>query len=283
MHGKVKWLRTLLMIVMCCRFNRVNFLCLLVFIVISSVMSETTPLLTESEILRQANELKFIYKHDMMKSMEGLYSCSNRLCHLSFSNATAMNARLRVLPYYISDISPTENFPSIRSINNILSTSTIQPQMEMIDQQMIYRYGQAKTLVVLTTCNQLKMTKQAVDYLRESLNNNYHVVIIDDHSIDGTPHYLSKRGYHVISKPTAKGLTDSWNVAYKFARTIGYDYIIYLNNDVLVPRGALDIMLEVLKDHPVVVPTTTHLGAGHNPNQVTNFMIKFLIAFLRHS
>jgi hypothetical protein len=48
-----------------------------------------------------------------------------------------------------------------------------------------------------------------------------------------------------------------------------YNYVIFSNNDVLVPHGVVDITRMALKSEALVVPLTTKKGAGHNPKQVT--------------
>lgn len=52
------------------------------------------------------------------------------------------------------------------------------------------------------------------------------------------------------------------------ALQMGYKYVIYTNNDVIVPSGAIDIMRIMLNKNVLVVPLSTTEGAGHNPGQV---------------
>ena len=58
-------------------------------------------------------------------------------------------------------------------------------------------------------------------------------------------------------------------VSLRVAKHLGYKHIIFTNNDVLVPSGAIDLIRKVLPGQPIVVPLTTELGAGHNPAQVS--------------
>ncbi len=44
--------------------------------------------------------------------------------------------------------------------------------------------------------------------------------------------------------------------------------MIFTNNDVLVPRGAIDNIKRDLKNEIIVVPLSSAKGAGHNPPQV---------------
>lgn len=123
------------------------------------------------------------------------------------------------------------------------------------------------TLVALTVSNHLAVTLLCLDHLKHSFDIA-DIIIVDDHSVDGTVEFLRKKGYFVISKSKASGLTDSWNVAYRVALQMGYSYLIYANNDVIVPADALKEMRRMLRVAEVVVPLTTPRGAGHNPIQV---------------
>lgn len=49
----------------------------------------------------------------------------------------------------------------------------------------------------------------------------------------------------------------------------GYGYVIFANNDVLVPHGAIESIRNDLQNEVLVVPLTTMKGAGHNPGQVS--------------
>ena len=144
----------------------------------------------------------------------------------------------------------------------------------------------APMLIVFTTCDQLAMTILSLQYLKLHLRNSNtqqssrsiaDLLIIDDHSVDGTVEYLRKRGFAVITKPEARGLTDSWNIGYRMAIALGYENVLFTNNDVLLTTGSLELMGQALHEYPLVLPTTTERGAGHNPWQVSgdHFGIKF--------
>ena len=122
------------------------------------------------------------------------------------------------------------------------------------------------TLLVYTTCNHVNMSIHSLQSI-SSAPDVFDIIVIDDHSIDGTTEILTKMGYSVISKPEARGLTDSWNIGYHIASLLKYRYIIFSNNDVLVPHGTVELVRTALKEEALVVPLTTQKGAGHNPTQ----------------
>jgi hypothetical protein len=172
----------------------------------------------------------------------------------------------------LSYISP--QFEFLNSMVTVESFKTITSQQDFNVSKFIltadytpYASMPKSILIVLTTCNQLNMTVLALDYLKGAFIEG-DLIIVDDHSIDGTPDYLIKRGYTVITKDHAKGLTDSWNRGYEFANRMKYKYVIFTNNDVLLTATTVKIMKEDLKHEALVGPLTTPNGAGHNPLQV---------------
>lgn len=113
------------------------------------------------------------------------------------------------------------------------------------------------TLIAITTYNQIQFTVRCLySILRAEVCAD--VVVFDDASTDGTD---TIPGYKVITKPEGRGLTDSWNMAYRYFKNNGYEYFFLFNNDIIVPKGAIENMTAVLKDHAIVVPLTSKRGA----------------------
>jgi hypothetical protein len=137
----------------------------------------------------------------------------------------------------------------------------------LIDQQFISNRQNADTLIVLTLCNQLYITLITLKYLKTSLPIA-DLIIMDDHSIDGSADYLRRRGYFVLSSNHPQGLTQMWNNAFYLAIQLNYKYVIFSNNDVIVPSGAINQLRMDLLNNSLVVPLTSAVGSGHNPAQV---------------
>jgi len=122
-------------------------------------------------------------------------------------------------------------------------------------------------LLAVTTYNQLPFTKLCVESIKKITDVNYDLMIFDDVSKDGTQQWCYKNTVTIKEKDTGRGLTDSWNNAYKhFKDNANYKYIVLTNNDILVPNGALSEMVDVFNKWPfsLVVPLSTRYGAGHN-------------------
>jgi hypothetical protein len=170
----------------------------------------------------------------------------------------------RISMYFPSSSHPLNTRPITR--NPITTTTTNSTSISPIT-------SSSEILIVLTTCNKLSMTILSLQYLHNTAKIA-DIVIVDDHSTDGTVEYLQKKGFAVIAKPQkATGLTDSWNIGYRLAVSLGYKHVIFTNNDVLLTTGAVHLMHYGLKSHPLVVPLTTHKGSGHHQLQVIYILI----------
>lgn len=126
-----------------------------------------------------------------------------------------------------------------------------------------------KTLFVLTTFNQSKYTKLCLDSLK-LISEPHDILVVDDLSTDDTIELCNEYKIKYITKKKGKGLTDSWNIAYRYFKDNNYDYLIIANNDILVPDLSLTEMKNVLDRWPtsLVVPMSTQMGAGHNIEQI---------------
>ena len=118
-------------------------------------------------------------------------------------------------------------------------------------------------LVAITTYNEIDITEKCILSLKK--NPNYDIILIDDYSERDDIKTLSKK-YKIpfIGKIHHKGLTHSWNIAYKYFRESNYDILYISNNDIIFPTQTLDFMTnELFKSKCcVVVPSSTVKGAG---------------------
>jgi len=127
-------------------------------------------------------------------------------------------------------------------------------------------------LLCLTTYNNIKYTKLCIESINLHKNKMVDVVVIDDFSTDETVKWCEENKISVIQKNEGKGLTDSWNVAYRLFKELDYEYLIIANNDIIIPDGAIQEMHDVYKKWPftVVVPLSNKIGAGHSTQQRIN-------------
>jgi len=115
-------------------------------------------------------------------------------------------------------------------------------------------------LIAVTTYNQQRFTKACFDSLQKISAN---VICIDDCSTDNTPDLCRRYKVPLIQKKQAAGLTDSWNLAYRYFIEHNYSYLIISNNDVLFPSGSVEKVLELLETCPYVGFLTRINEGGH--------------------
>ena len=120
-----------------------------------------------------------------------------------------------------------------------------------------------KILVALTTYNEIDITEKCIISLKQ--NPNYDIIIVDDYSERDNLKLLSKK-YKIpfIGKINHKGLTDSWNIAYKYFKENNYDVLFLSNNEIIFPIQKLEYITNQLFESncSVVVPSSTLKGSG---------------------
>jgi len=97
--------------------------------------------------------------------------------------------------------------------------------------------------IVIPVYNQLEFTRQCLDSLKQFDELNSEIIIVDNGSGDGTAEYLQYlSGYEIISNAVNRGCAAGWNQGVE--RATG-DWIVILNNDVILTKSWLPTLLEV--------------------------------------
>ena len=121
-----------------------------------------------------------------------------------------------------------------------------------------------KILVAVTTYNEIQITENCIKSLLNS-NIKFDIIMIDDFSKKDNLKILSEK-YKIplISKVYHSGLTNSWNIAYKYFIDNNYDTLFLSNNDIIYPIQTIEYMVNKLynSDCLIVVPSSTWVGAG---------------------
>jgi GT2 family glycosyltransferase len=124
-----------------------------------------------------------------------------------------------------------------------------------------------KVLFAITTANQLDYTIKIIESLNKCNLNFIEVIIFDDASNDGTVDWCNKNNIQIVTKITSKGLTHSWNLAYKKFKSGDYTHLILANNDLIIPSGAIEKLIISNDSFVIVGPLSTKKGVGHQPLQ----------------
>lgn len=129
---------------------------------------------------------------------------------------------------------------------------------------------QKETLLAITTANQAAYTIMCLDSISSKERRLCDILLVDDASTDNTIDLVKGRVEHIITKDYAKGLTDSWNQAYRFFKKNNYKNIIISNNDVLYPENSLNSLIRKLDTYTVVAPLSNSKGVEFYPQQNIN-------------
>jgi GT2 family glycosyltransferase len=119
--------------------------------------------------------------------------------------------------------------------------------------------------IIIVTYNNLALNKLCLESLiRNTEYLNYEVIIVDNHSTDGTPAYLR---YLATQYAHLSIILNSQNLGFARANNQGIaqsrgDYIVLLNNDTIVVPGWLSRLLHYLQFSEIgmVGPVTNFVG-----------------------
>ena len=126
------------------------------------------------------------------------------------------------------------------------------------------------TSIVILTFNQLEYTKKCVRSLQKHTPEPHEIIFVDNGSTDGTPKWLrgelkNNKNYKLIENRENLGFSGGCNQGMEASRG---EYILLLNNDVVVAKGWLTGLIDCLKYAPeagIVGPMTNNISG---PQQI---------------
>ena len=140
----------------------------------------------------------------------------------------------------------------LKTLNSLFATDTVVPAKPVVS-------------IIIVTDNALRYTKECVDSIRRHTFYPHEIIFVDNDSKDGTVDYLQELTaanphYRLIAKETNLGFAAGNNLGVGEARG---EYVLMLNNDVLVGPGWLGDMVSALERHPkigLVGPVTNNIS-----------------------
>ncbi|MFC1566206.1 polyprenol monophosphomannose synthase [Candidatus Neomarinimicrobiota bacterium] len=114
-----------------------------------------------------------------------------------------------------------------------------------------------KTLIVTPTYNESKNIKALVDTLFR-LNLDYHILVVDDNSPDGTAKIVKElqknyNNLHLAERPKKRGLGTAYCYGFKWALERDYDYIVQIDADLSHNPEDVPQMVELLNKYDLVI------------------------------
>jgi GT2 family glycosyltransferase/Tfp pilus assembly protein PilF len=124
--------------------------------------------------------------------------------------------------------------------------------------------------IIILTYNNLFYTRETIKSIKKYTNVPYEIIIVDNNSTDGTVEYLQNNpNLNVILNNYNKGFAAGCNQGISVAKG---EYILLLNNDVIVTEGWLDRLLDYFKRDAslgIVGPITNYISG---PQLDANFL-----------
>ncbi len=119
--------------------------------------------------------------------------------------------------------------------------------------------------IIILTCNALEYTKMCVNSIQNHTTYPHEIIFVDNASTDGTIEYLQKlveqnRNYKLLRNSENKGFAVGNNQGVAAA---GGEYVMLLNNDVLVSDGWLESLVKSLEQDAhigMVGPITNYIS-----------------------
>jgi len=113
-------------------------------------------------------------------------------------------------------------------------------------------FGMPLTSIIILTFNQLKFTKECLKSILEYTKIPYELILVDNGSIDGTKEYLN---IFAQDHNNVKLIFNDRNLGFAAGNNQGLEkakgnYILLLNNDVVVTEGWLERLLSHLEQSP---------------------------------
>ncbi|MBW8050453.1 MAG: glycosyltransferase family 2 protein [Cytophagales bacterium] len=135
--------------------------------------------------------------------------------------------------------------------------------------------NKSKIYILLPVHNRKEITYQFIDCLKQQTCKNYHLLLIDDGSIDGTSEMV-KENIDADKLTEIRGMGNWWwagslQKGYKWLlkkKINPDDYVLIINDDCILENNFLETGMSLLEKHPKTLIQAIALIAGQPDNEV---------------
>jgi len=130
--------------------------------------------------------------------------------------------------------------------------------------------NEPSVIAVVLTWNGYGDTVRCIESLKKVTYPSLDIVLVDNGSTDGSPEILSGKfpDIPLLKLPSNKGYGAGNNAGIRFATGKGYNYILILNNDVVVDPEFLEPMVQAMQTQPSVGVVTCKAFFQSNPTRI---------------
>jgi GT2 family glycosyltransferase len=117
-------------------------------------------------------------------------------------------------------------------------------------------------LIVVLNYNGAKETVQCLDGLKQQTHQKHKVFLLDNASASASikllENYLTKKVENIVFQKESinHGFAGGVNIGIKYAIENGYKYVALVNNDAILDKNWLKVLVDVMNTHPKVGITT---------------------------
>jgi hypothetical protein len=111
--------------------------------------------------------------------------------------------------------------------------------------------------IIVPVYNELYYTKQILEDINKKIKNKYEVILIDNGSTDGTKEWVESINMKWLKKIYLKKnywVNYAWNL---WAKEAKWDYLLFINNDIVLTEGIDNLFLKQILDNVIVCPYST--------------------------
>ncbi|MBF0282148.1 MAG: glycosyltransferase [Zetaproteobacteria bacterium] len=126
--------------------------------------------------------------------------------------------------------------------------------------------------IITAVHNQLEINKLFLRFLEKNTHHPYELIIIDNHSTDGSADLFEAHGATVIRNPENHCYPDSQNMGMALAK---HDYFAFLNNDICVAPNWDKLAIEAMKIHGLDIASLGSWEVLEEPHQRRSFHQKW--------
>lgn len=143
-------------------------------------------------------------------------------------------------------------------------------QMFLTAQPVSKKYHhELKVSIVVLALNKMEYTAKCIESTIKHCRQNYEWILVNNGSTDGTQEYFEKVPQaQVIHNSENLGVSAGWNQGIQAASG---DYILILNNDVILAPGSIENLVRCAVNHPrsgIIAPRTNNIAG---PQKIDGF------------
>ena len=127
----------------------------------------------------------------------------------------------------------------------------------------------SKVAVIIVNWKKYDITSSCIESILNSTNSNFKIILVDNESDNKkVKNFKYRSEIKIIQNKKNEGFSKANNIGIDYAFKNNYDYTVLINNDTIVEKNLIEVLLKTAqsKNFSVVQP----LILNHNGNEIWN-------------